>query len=49
VRALVDRRYAREGWDSVREHLPAGEREEFGPVSPDMLSLGLDRFWSEGR
>jgi DNA excision repair protein ERCC-2 len=49
VRALVDRRYAREGWDSVREHLPAGEREEFGPVSPDMLSLGLDRFWSEVR
>ena len=45
VRVLVDSRYARDSWDSVREFLPASEREEFQPVSPDMLSLGLDRFW----
>jgi DNA excision repair protein ERCC-2 len=45
VRVLVDGRYARDSWDSVRDLLPDGEREEFQPVSPDMLSLGLDRFW----
>jgi DNA excision repair protein ERCC-2 len=44
VRVLVDARYARERWDGVREHFPEWEREEFRPVSPDMLSLGLDRF-----
>jgi len=44
VRVLVDERYARDGWDSVRAFLP--ERREFPPVSPDMLSLGLDRFWA---
>jgi DNA excision repair protein ERCC-2 len=43
VRVLVDRRYARETWDSVRGYLPEAVREEFQPVSPDMLSLGLDR------
>ena len=48
VRVLIDARYARESWDAVREHLPREEREEFRPVSPDMLSFGLDRFW-EGR
>jgi DNA excision repair protein ERCC-2 len=47
VRVLVDERYARDSWDSVREYLPPAEREEFQPVSPDMLELGLDRFWSE--
>ena len=46
VRVLVDERYAREGWDSVRGFLPATEREEFRPVSADMLSVALDRFWS---
>jgi DNA excision repair protein ERCC-2 len=46
VRALVDARYARDGWDSVREYLPAADREEFGAVTPDMLAFGLDRFWS---
>ncbi|WP_435348360.1 ATP-dependent DNA helicase [Haloarchaeobius sp. HRN-SO-5] len=46
VRVFVDARYARDSWDSVREYLPPGEREEFQPVSPDMLDLGLDRFWS---
>jgi len=46
VRVFVDSRYARDRWDSVRPHLPEVEREEFRPVSPDMLSLGLDRFWS---
>ncbi|WP_440006904.1 ATP-dependent DNA helicase [Halomicrococcus sp. SG-WS-1] len=45
VRVLVDSRYARDSWDSVREFFPETEREEFQPVSPDMLSLGLDRFW----
>ncbi len=45
VRVLVDSRYARDSWDSVREYLPETEREEFQPVSPDMLSLGLERFW----
>jgi DNA excision repair protein ERCC-2 len=44
VRVLVDERYARDDWDSVREYLP--ETEGFQPVSPDMLHLGLDRFWS---
>ncbi len=44
VRVLIDARYARESWDGVREHFPVGEREEFRPVSPDMLSLGLERF-----
>jgi DNA excision repair protein ERCC-2 len=45
VRVLVDGRYARDSWDSVRDLLPPAEREAFQPVSPDMLSLGLDRFW----
>ena len=45
VRVFVDGRYARESWNSVREYLPAEEREEFRPVSPDMLSFALDRFW----
>ena len=44
VRVLVDARYARDRWNGVREHFPEWEREEFQPVSPDMLSLGLDRF-----
>ena len=48
VRAFVDARYARESWDGVREYLPESEREEFNPVSPDMLRFGLERFW-EGR
>ncbi len=42
VRVLLDERYARESWDSVRSLLP--DREEFQPVSPDMLELGLERF-----
>jgi DNA excision repair protein ERCC-2 len=45
VRVLLDGRFARDEWDSVRDLLPPGEREAFQPVSPDMLSLGLDRFW----
>ncbi|UPW02032.1 ATP-dependent DNA helicase [Halorussus gelatinilyticus] len=45
VRVLVDSRYARDSWDSVRKYFPDTEREEFQPVSPDMLSLGLERFW----
>jgi len=47
VRVFVDARYARDSWDSVREYFPETEREEFQPVSPDMLDLGLDRFWSK--
>jgi DNA excision repair protein ERCC-2 len=46
VRALVDARYARESWDSVRGYLPPAEREEFDPVSPDLLGFGVERFWS---
>lgn len=45
VRVFVDARYARDSWNSVREYLPEEEREEFTPVSPDMLSFALDRFW----
>jgi DNA excision repair protein ERCC-2 len=44
VRVFVDARYARDSWDSVREYVPG---EEFQPVSPDMLSLGLERFWTK--
>jgi len=44
VRVLVDARYARDRWNGVREYFPEWEREEFRPVSPDLLSLGLDRF-----
>jgi DNA excision repair protein ERCC-2 len=45
VRALVDARYARNSWNSVRKFLPEYEQEEFGPVSPDMLAFGVERFW----
>jgi DNA excision repair protein ERCC-2 len=41
---LLDARYARESWNSVREYLPPHERDEYQPVSPDMLGLALDRF-----
>ncbi|AGB39759.1 ATP-dependent DNA helicase [Natronococcus occultus] len=44
VRVLLDERYARDSWDSVREYLP--DDGEFQPVSPDMLEVGLDRFRS---
>jgi DNA excision repair protein ERCC-2 len=46
VRVLLDERYARESWDSCRSYL-GPEEAEFQPVSPDMLSYGLDRFWSD--
>ena len=46
IRAFVDARYARESWDSVRGYLPPPEREEFDPVSPDLLGYGVDQFWS---
>jgi DNA excision repair protein ERCC-2 len=45
VRVLVDERYARDSWDSVTDLLP--EHEGFRSVSPDMLSFGLDGFWSD--
>ena len=44
VRVLLDERYARDSWDSVRDLVPG--HEGFRSVSPDMLSLGLERFWS---
>ncbi|MDG5758328.1 ATP-dependent DNA helicase [Natronococcus sp. A-GB1] len=44
VRVLLDERYARDSWDSVREYLP--DDGEFQPVSSDMLEVGLDRFRS---
>ncbi len=42
VRLLLDERYARESWDSVRDLLP--NSDAFQPVSPDMLEYGLERF-----
>jgi len=48
VRVFVDARYARDRWNGVREYFPEWEREEFQPVSPDMLPLGLDRFGDGG-
>ncbi|WP_263019866.1 ATP-dependent DNA helicase [Natronobiforma cellulositropha] len=44
IRLLLDERYARDSWDSVRGYLPEDERAEFQPVSPDMLGVGLERF-----
>ncbi|MES3518374.1 MAG: ATP-dependent DNA helicase [Natronomonas sp.] len=44
VRVLCDERYARSSWDSVRALLGASERDEFRPVSPDMLNVGLEQF-----
>ena len=49
VRVLLDARYARDSWNGVREYLPAHEREEFQPVSPDMLGFALERFESSIR
>ncbi|PSQ17079.1 ATP-dependent DNA helicase [Halobacteriales archaeon QS_8_69_26] len=43
VRVLLDERYARDSWDSVRDLVP--DHEGFQAVSPDMLGFGLDRFW----
>jgi DNA excision repair protein ERCC-2 len=45
ARVLVDGRYARDSWNSVREFFPDPAREEFRTVSPDMLQFGLDGFW----
>ncbi|QLG51216.1 ATP-dependent DNA helicase [Natrinema halophilum] len=44
VRVLLDERYARDSWDSVRPYLP--DDGEFQTVSPDMLDVGLERFRS---
>ncbi len=44
VRVLLDERYARDSWDSVRQYLP--DDGEFQSVSPDMLDVGLDRIRS---
>ncbi|WP_276299207.1 ATP-dependent DNA helicase [Halorussus lipolyticus] len=49
VRVLVDARYARDSWDSVRKYFPEVEREEFQTVGTEMgmemLYRGLNRFW----
>ncbi|MCU4754143.1 ATP-dependent DNA helicase [Halobacteria archaeon AArc-curdl1] len=42
VRILLDERYARDSWDSVRPFFP--DNSAFQPVSPDMLEFGLERF-----
>ena len=42
VRILLDERYARDSWDSVRSFFP--DNSAFQPVSPDMLEFGLERF-----
>jgi len=47
VRVLLDARYARDSWNGVREYLPEHEREEFQPVSPDMVEVALDQFESQ--
>lgn len=44
VRVLLDKRYARDSWDSVRPFL-GPDRKEFRTVSPNMLGLGVERFW----
>ena len=44
VRVLLDARYARRSWNDVREYLPDHERDEFQPVTPDMLAVALERF-----
>jgi len=48
VRVLVDARYARRSWNDVRGYFPAHEREEFQPVTPDMLEFALDQFDAGG-
>jgi len=48
VRVLLDARYARDSWNGVREYLPEHEREEFTPVSPDMLGFALQGFDDRG-
>ncbi len=46
IRVICDERYTEEHlWDSVREYFPEYERDEFKPVSPDMVDLGVKRFW----
>lgn len=45
ARVLVDARYARDSWDSVRNQFPKAERDEFRPVSSDMLRFGIEQFW----
>ncbi|WP_254536321.1 ATP-dependent DNA helicase [Halomarina litorea] len=46
VRVLLDERYLRDAPRSVNGLLGERERREFSAVSPDMLDLGLERFWS---
>jgi DNA excision repair protein ERCC-2 len=48
VRVLLDARYARQSWNDVRGYFPAHEREEFQPVTPDMLEVALERFDASG-
>jgi DNA excision repair protein ERCC-2 len=46
VRVLLDERYLPDAPRSVNGLLGERERREFSAVSPDMLDLGLERFWS---
>ena len=48
ARVLLDRRYHADAPRSVAPYLSDQERAEFTRVSPDMLDLGVERFW-EGR
>ncbi|RBI58333.1 hypothetical protein DMJ13_27440, partial [halophilic archaeon] len=47
TRILIDERYASDGWDSVNSHLSPQEQTGFQAVSPDMLDLAIEGFWSE--
>ncbi|MFP4590438.1 MAG: ATP-dependent DNA helicase [Halobacteriales archaeon] len=44
VRALIDERYARAGWDGVRDHLP--EASEFERVEPGDVASVVRSFWA---
>ena len=46
VRLLFDRRYLPNAPRSVNALLGEREREEFSAVSPDMLDLALEQFWT---
>ena len=48
IRVLLDARYARRSWNDVRGYVPAHEREEFQPVTPDMLEVALEQFDASG-
>ncbi len=45
VRALIDERYAKRGWDGVADHLP--DATEFDRVAPDEVDSRIRDFWTE--